>query len=68
MLSAVQLPQLALLEESLYWISKLVMALFVPSDAPLHESVALPSATVGATEQEVGAPQAVVNNGKLVTV
>jgi hypothetical protein len=66
--SAVQLPHSALLEESLYWISKPVMALFVPPDAPLHESAAFPSATVGETEQADGAPQAVVRSAELVTV
>ena len=33
--------------------------LFTPFDAPLHESVTLPSDRVELTEQLVGAPQAV---------
>ncbi|MPM13013.1 hypothetical protein SDC9_59368 [bioreactor metagenome] len=40
----------------------------MPPDAPLHERVIPPSESVGLTEQEVGAPQAVVRSAELNTV
>ena len=44
------------------------MALFVPSDAPLHERVTFPSDSAALTEQAVGDPHAVVSKAELNTV
>ncbi|MGG4510003.1 hypothetical protein ABEP00_09160 [Heyndrickxia sporothermodurans] len=40
----------------------------MPPEAPLQERVTSPSASVGETVQDVGAPHAVVSNGELNTV
>jgi hypothetical protein len=40
----------------------------MPPDAPLHESVTPPSESIGLTEQEVGALQAVGKDSELNTV
>lgn len=64
--SAVQLPQVLPSEESLYWISYEDIALFVPADAPLHESVVVVSTIVAAVLKVVGAEQDEVRLAQLM--